>query len=128
MRESDGKLCFNEKERGKVRKDYMERIMYEENDWDHNVEEYTVEGTIVCVCREGVLTTLNEMETRKTPGPSEVSLELIAASVGKGIPVMAEIFQKILDGFGMPVEWALRIVVSIFMGIVTSGIAAAIEL
>ena len=32
MRESDGKLCFSEKERGKVRKVYMERILDEEND------------------------------------------------------------------------------------------------
>ena len=37
-RGSDGKLCFSEKERGKVRKDYMERIMNEENDWDDKVE------------------------------------------------------------------------------------------
>ena len=29
MRGSDGKLCFSEKEIGKVRKDYMERIMNE---------------------------------------------------------------------------------------------------
>ena len=27
MRGSDGKLCFSEKERGKIWKDYMERIM-----------------------------------------------------------------------------------------------------
>ena len=32
MRGSDGKLCFSEKERGKVWKDYMERIMNKEND------------------------------------------------------------------------------------------------
>ena len=31
------------------------------------------------------------MKTRKAPGPSEVSLELIAASEGLGIQVMAEI-------------------------------------
>ena len=31
MRGSDGKLCFSENERGKVWKDYMERIMNEEN-------------------------------------------------------------------------------------------------
>ena len=30
MRESDGKLCFSEKERGKVWKGYMKRIMNEE--------------------------------------------------------------------------------------------------
>ena len=41
---------------------------------------------------------------------------------------MAEICQKVLYGFGMAAELALSIVVSIFNGRVTSGIAAAIEL
>ena len=38
LRRSDGKLCFNEKEKGKFWMDYMKRFMNEENDWDHNVE------------------------------------------------------------------------------------------
>ena len=62
---SDGELCFNEKERGEVWKDYMERIMNEENDWDHYVEGDAVEGPVVCVGREEVLQALNEMKTGK---------------------------------------------------------------
>ena len=65
----------------------MERFMNEENDWDHNVEGDDAEGTVVCVGREEVLQALNEMKTGKAPGPSEVSLELIAASGGVGIQV-----------------------------------------
>ena len=116
MRGSDGKLCFSEKERGKVWKDYMERIMNEENDWDRNAEGDAVEGPVVCVCREEVLQALHEMKTGKVPGPSEVSLLLIASSGGVGIQVMAYICQKVFDGFGMPAEWALRMVVPIFKG------------
>ena len=41
---------------------------------------------------------------------------------------MAEICQTVLDGFVMPAEWALSIVVPIFKGKVTSGTAAAMEL
>ena len=48
MRGSDGKLCFSEKERGNVWKDYMERIVNEENDWDQNVEGDAVLGPAVC--------------------------------------------------------------------------------
>ena len=77
---SDGNLCFSEKERGKFWKDYMERIMNEENDWDHNVEEDAVEGPVFCVCRELVLQALNEIKAGKAPGPSELSLELIVGS------------------------------------------------
>ena len=69
MRGSDGKLCFSEKGRCKVWKDYMERIMNEENDWDHNVEGDEVEGPLVCVSREEMLQALNEMKTGKAHGP-----------------------------------------------------------
>ena len=69
----------------------MERTVNEENDWDHNVLGDAVEGPVVCVSRVEVLQALNEMKTRKAPGPSEVSLELIAASGLVGIQVMAEI-------------------------------------
>ena len=55
MRGSDGKLCFSEKERGKAWKEYMERIMNEENDRDHNVEGDRVEGSVVCANRGGAI-------------------------------------------------------------------------
>ena len=55
MRGSDGKLYFSEKERVKVWKDCMERII---NDWDRNVEGDAVEGPVVCVSRVEVLQSL----------------------------------------------------------------------
>ena len=39
MRGSDEKLCLVEKEAGNVWKDYMEWIMNEVNDWNHNMNE-----------------------------------------------------------------------------------------
>ena len=70
QQQQHGKLCFIEKERGKVWKDYVDWIMNKENDWDYNVEGDAVESQ-----------------------------------------VMVGICQKVLDGFGMPAEWALSIVV-----------------
>ena len=75
-----------------------------------------VEGPVVCVSREEVLQALNGMKTGKVPGPSDMSLEFIDASREVGIQATAEICQKVLDGFGMPAEWALSIVVPIFKG------------
>ena len=72
----------------------MEKIINEENDWDHNVEGDAVEGPVVRESSEEVLQALNEMKTGEAPGPSEVSLELIASSEGVGIKVMAEICQS----------------------------------
>ena len=97
-------ICVSVRKRGKVWKDHKERMMNEENDWDHNVEGDAVEGPVVCVSREEVLQALNEIKTGKAPGPSEVSLELIVGRGRVGIRVMAEIFVRFLDGIGMPVE------------------------
>ena len=80
-------------------KDYVERIINEESDWEHSVEVDAVEGPAVCVSREVVLQALNEMKTGKGLGPSDVSLELIAATWGVVMQVMAEIRQGVLDVF-----------------------------
>ena len=88
---SDGKLCFSERERYKVWKDYMERIMNEEDAWDHHVEGDAAEGAVVCVSRGQVVQVLDEMKAVKASGPSDVSLELIAVSGEVGIQVMAYI-------------------------------------
>ena len=45
------------------------------------------------------------MKTGEAHGPSEVSLEFYAASGGVGIQVMADVCQRVLDGFRMPGEW-----------------------
>ena len=73
MRGSDGKLCFSEKEGGIFWKEYMECIINEENDLDHDEEGDAVDGPVVCVGREEVLQTLNEMKTGNAHGPTEVS-------------------------------------------------------
>ena len=53
MRGSDEKLCLSEKERGNVWKDYTDKIINKENDWDHNVEADAEEGPVVSVSRGG---------------------------------------------------------------------------
>ena len=59
MRGSDGKLCFSEKERGKVWEDYIENIKNEKHDCNYNVEGDIVKGQVDYVCRDEVLQALN---------------------------------------------------------------------
>ena len=46
MRGSGGRLNISEKDRGKVWKEHMERIMNEENEWGQNVKAELVEGPV----------------------------------------------------------------------------------
>ena len=92
------------------------------------MEGNAVEGQVSSVSSvEEVPQALNEMKTGKAPGPLEVSLELIVAMGGAGIQVMAEICQKVLDGFGMPVEFCSKYSGSNLQGKM-DGTVAAIEL
>ena len=50
----------------------MERIMNEENVWEHNVEGDAVIGPADNICREEVVQVLSEMNTQKPPGPSYI--------------------------------------------------------
>ena len=114
MRGSDGKLYFSEKERCKVWKDYMEWIMNEENDWDHNVEGDAVEGPVVCVSRMEVLQTLNE--NKKSPWHIRSITGVDCCLRGNKNLSEVEMCERVLDGFGISVEWAFCIVVPIFKG------------
>ena len=56
------------------------------------------------------------MKSGKATGPSEVDSEMIIASGDTGIKMMVELFQRVLDGRGMPEEWKTNVVVPIFKG------------
>ena len=116
MRGSNSRLSFSEKDRGKVWKEHMERIMNEENEWNQNVEADLVEWPVERVSREEVVKAMGEMKAGKPAGPLEVSVEMIAVSGEIGIGVMVELCQGVLDGRGMPDEWAMSVVVPIFKG------------
>ena len=75
-----------------------------------------VEGPAERVSREEVVKALGKMKAGKAAGPSEVSVEMIAASGEIGVDVMVELCQSVLDGRRMPDEWALSVVVPIFKG------------
>ena len=116
MRGRDNRMNFSEKNRGKVWKEHMERIMNEENEWDQNVMAELMEGPVERVGREEVVKAIKEMKAEKAAGPSEVSFEMIAASGEIGFGVMVELCQGVLDGRGMPDDWAPSVVVPIFNG------------
>ena len=52
--------CISVRRKEEVMQNYMEMIMNEENDWDHNVERYVVEGPVDCISGDDVALALNE--------------------------------------------------------------------
>ena len=92
----------------------MEKIMDEENEWDHMVETDLVEGPLEKVPRNEIVETMQKMESGKATEPSEVSVEMIVASGEIGVKVMMELCQSVLDSREKPDEWKTNVIVPIF--------------
>ena len=116
MKDKDGKLVVSEKDRGKLWKDYMEKIMNVENEWDQMAKADMVEGPVEEVTYEEVIKATNKMKLGKAAGPSEVNIDMIMASGKFGVGVLKKLYQGVLDGKGMPEEWKTSVVVPIFKG------------
>ena len=116
MKDKDGRLVVSEKDRGKLWKDHMEKIMNVENEWDQMAEADMVEGPVEEVTYEEVIKAMNKMKLGKAAGPSEVNMGMIMASGKFGVGVLKKLCQRVLDGKGMPEEWKTSVVVPIFKG------------
>ena len=88
MKDKDGRLVVSEKDRGKLWKEYMEKIMNVENEWDQMVEADMVEGPVEGVTDEEVMEAMNKMKLGKAAGPSEVNMDMIIASGKFGVGVI----------------------------------------
>ena len=112
----DERLGFIEGDRAKIWKELMEKIMNEENEWDHMVEIDVIKGPVEKVARNEIVEAMQRMESGKATGPSEVSVEMIVASGEIAVKVMMELCWCVLDGRGMPDEWKTSVIVPIFKG------------
>ena len=106
LRGGDGRLGFIEEDRAKIWKKHMEKIMNQENKWDHMMETDLVEGSVEKVARNEIVEAIQRMKTGKAvekvarneiveaiqrmktgkaTGPSEVSVEMIVGSGEIGV-------------------------------------------
>ena len=80
LRRRDGRLGFIEEDRAKIWKELIEKIMNEENEWDHVVEADVVKRPMKKMACNETVEEMQKIKSGKTTGPSEVSLEMIVAS------------------------------------------------
>ena len=77
--DKDGRLVVSEKDRGKLWKEHMEKIMNVKNEWDQMVEADMVERPVEEITDEEVMEAINKMKLGKTAGSSEVNMDTIIA-------------------------------------------------
>ena len=113
-KDKDGKIVMNEKDRGKLWKEHMEKILNVENELGQMAEADMVEGPVEGVTYEEVMKALNKMKLGKAAGPSKVNMDMIISS-GKFVVIIKKLCQRILDSEDVSEEWKTS-VVPIFKG------------
>ena len=72
MRGNDGTLYLDEKDRAKLWKAHMSKMMNEENELDQIADADAVDGPIERVMREEIMEEFKYLMIGKVPGPTEV--------------------------------------------------------
>ena len=93
----------------------MEKIVNEENEWDHMLETGVVEIVAEVAWKEKA-EAMQKMKSGKATGPSEISVEMIVARGEIGMKVLIYLCQLVLDGKEMPDEWKTSVIMPIFKG------------
>ena len=112
-KDKDGKIVMNEKDRGKLWKEHMEKILNVENERGQMTETDMVEGPVEGVTYEEEMKAMNKMKLGKAAGPSKVNMDMIISS-GKFVVIIKKLCQRILDGEDVSEEWNTSVVVPIF--------------
>ena len=111
----DGKIYFEEADRGKIWSMHMESIMNHENEWDGMVDAEKVEGPVKEIRREEVKKALERMKSGKASGPSGITKEHFTSSP-HGVDVLHQVANDILKGASMPIDWKLSTLIPIYKG------------
>ena len=85
-KDKDGKILMNEKDRGKLWKEHLEKILNVENELGQMAEADMVEGATY----EEMMKAMNKMKLGKAFGPSKVNMDMIISS-GKFVVIIKKL-------------------------------------
>ena len=81
---ASGKVIVDDKGIKDCWKEYMEKLMNEENEWDHKISVEVKEGPADCIRMDEVRAALKKMKRHKAPGLSGLVTEMIQATGDTG--------------------------------------------
>ena len=127
----DRKLKVTLQEKIKVWKEYEEKQLNEENDWNKITEITKVEGRCEQVSTEDVMEALVLMNTGKAAGPSGLTVELLNVFKKESVRRLVEVANIMLEENRMPESWRKSDLVPIFKvkgDVISCGIYRGIKL
>jgi len=79
-----GKVIVDQKGIKDSWKEYVEKLMNEENEWDHRISTRVKEGPVECIRIDEIAAALKKMKRHKAPGLSGLVAEMIQTTADIG--------------------------------------------
>jgi len=100
-------------------KEYMEKLMNEENEWDHGISPEVKEGPADCIKISEVVAALKKMKRHKAQCLLGLAAEMIQATGGIGTQRILDLCNGIVKEGCIPADWKSSMVLPIYKGKVT---------
>jgi len=97
-------------------KEYMEKLMNEENERDHRIEATVKEGPADCIRMDKVPVALKMMKRHKAPGMSGLVSEMIQSTGDIGTHWILDLCNVIVKEGCIPEDWKSSMVLPIYKG------------
>jgi len=109
-----GKVIVDEKGIKDSRKEYMEKLMNEENEWDHRISATVKEGPADCIRINEVAAALKKMKRRKAPVLSQLVAEMIQSTGDIGTQWILDLYNGIVKEGCIPEDWKSSVILPIY--------------
>ena len=118
IRDDDGVLAFNVKDKKKAWKQHYERLLNVEFPWREEdlSNADPVLGPPLLFTKEMVEKSISKMKIGKASGPSDVVTEMLKASSDVCSELIADLTNSIIHDNIMPSEWDDSFIISLFKG------------
>jgi len=114
-----GKVIVDEKGIKDSWKEYMGKVMNEENQWDHRISAGVKEGPpgpVDCIRIDEVAAALKKMKRHKAPGLSRLVAEMIQATGDIGTKWILDLCNGIVKEDCIPEDWNSSVVLPVYKG------------
>jgi len=116
LKDAQGKLVVDEEKVKDTWKQYMEKLMNEENTWDNNTASQRKEGPCCRINQDEVRKALRSMRKNKAPGLSGITVEVMKVDEGLSEEWLTDLCNCIIDEGQMPQDWKNSILVPLYKG------------
>ena len=118
IKNREQKILTEENEIKEVWKDYFEKLLNEEFEWDRDGLEVVepVSGPCEQITVEDVRSALAASKSGKAAGPSEVVVEMLEASGQAGLQWVTDICNEVVRSGKIPDDWRKSWIVSVYKG------------